>query len=222
VPVLHAVLASGEPTVFVEISPHPLLSTAIQDTIDATGAPAVAVGSLRRDRPQLASLLSGLGSAYVAGCRPAWDRVYRGAGFLTLPTYPWQRERYWVDPPSASPRRRHVRPRLTPHLPEAGPAPEVGSGAEPAEVPTRSPQAAESYLAGRVADTLQLPAEEVGRDVPLTLFGMDSMRANEIRSRIQRDLGVAIPATMLLRGATIAQLAARLSAGDHGRITVRR
>ncbi|OLB81981.1 MAG: hypothetical protein AUI14_01590 [Actinobacteria bacterium 13_2_20CM_2_71_6] len=82
------VTGASEPerTWFVEISPHPTVA------VDGTG-----VGSLRLGRPESTVLLESLGRAYLAGCSPRWDRVYRGSRYVTVPTYPWQRKRYWLD-----------------------------------------------------------------------------------------------------------------------------
>ena len=41
-------------------------------------------------------MLESLGALWVAGCSVAWDQVYptrRTA--VALPSYPWQRQRYW-------------------------------------------------------------------------------------------------------------------------------
>jgi acyl transferase domain-containing protein len=98
-----ASLAGGRPTLFVEISPHPLLVGAIEDAIIDTGAPGVVIGSLTRDEPDVAALLGNLGAAYVNGCEPAWEAVLPEHRFVPdLPRYPWQHDRYWVDGPRAA------------------------------------------------------------------------------------------------------------------------
>ena len=59
------------------------------------------VGSLRRHEDEPVAMLESLGALWVAGCSVAWDQVYptrRTA--VALPSYPWQRQRYWIDPPA--------------------------------------------------------------------------------------------------------------------------
>jgi epothilone polyketide synthase D len=88
-------------TSFVEISPHPLLVSAIEDIRRDVGASGTSVGSLRRDQPERSTLLESLGALYRAGHPLAAGRLFpQGARSVELPTYPWQRERYWLDPVS--------------------------------------------------------------------------------------------------------------------------
>ncbi|TDP92882.1 type I polyketide synthase [Labedaea rhizosphaerae] len=95
-----AVLAAGT-TVLVECSPHPVLTVGLQETIEDAGAAAVAVGSLRRDEGDLATLLGALARVHVAGVRPDWTAVFAGTGArrVALPTYAFQHERFWPSAP---------------------------------------------------------------------------------------------------------------------------
>nr|WP_223199115.1 type I polyketide synthase [Solihabitans fulvus] len=92
-----SLLAAGH-TVFVEVSPHPVLTVGVQETIEAGDAPAVAVGSLRRDEGGLDRFLLSLGEAFTRGVPVRWDRLFTGARRVDLPTYAFQRQRYWLDP----------------------------------------------------------------------------------------------------------------------------
>ncbi|MEU3459408.1 SDR family NAD(P)-dependent oxidoreductase [Streptomyces sp. NPDC006733] len=87
---------------FLEMSPHPVLAMAIEETVealDAAGRVAV-VGSLRRDEGGLPRLLLSLGQAHVAGVPIDWDAVFAGTGAhrVDLPTYAFQRENFWLMP----------------------------------------------------------------------------------------------------------------------------
>ncbi|AOR30864.1 hypothetical protein BFF78_07175 [Streptomyces fodineus] len=87
---------------FVEVSPHPVLTMAVEETVearDAVGRVAV-TGSLRRDEGGLARFMLSLGQAHVAGVRIDWQAVYAGTGAqrVDLPTYAFQREKYWLTP----------------------------------------------------------------------------------------------------------------------------
>jgi acyl transferase domain-containing protein/acyl carrier protein len=95
--------------VFIETSAHPVLTNAISDTLehhrqaaadggDAVGAPAQTViitGTLRRDDGGPARLLASLAEAHVHGVPVDWGTVVPRADLVELPTYAFQRQRYW-------------------------------------------------------------------------------------------------------------------------------
>jgi hypothetical protein len=104
---VRAVLDRG-PVLFIEISPHPVLLGAIEDGIEAAGAPGIVVGSLVRDEPAGAALLDSLGRAYLHGCAPDWAAVYPAGRRVDLPTYPWQGRRFWAEPAPETPQQSTV------------------------------------------------------------------------------------------------------------------
>ncbi|MFG2895403.1 SDR family NAD(P)-dependent oxidoreductase, partial [Streptomyces sp. NPDC048248] len=93
-----ALLASGC-TGFIECSPHPVLSTALQETAEDAGADIAVVGSLRRQEGGAQRLLTSLAEATVRGIEPDWEAVFAGhdARRVALPTYAFQRELYWLS-----------------------------------------------------------------------------------------------------------------------------
>ncbi|PAZ11415.1 polyketide synthase [Streptomyces sp. SA15] len=97
-PVVRALLAEGH-SAFVESSAHPVLAMAVEQTVDATGAPGVVVESLRRDEGGLGRMLTSLAKAHLGGVRVDWPTVFTGTGARTveLPTYAFQRSRYWAE-----------------------------------------------------------------------------------------------------------------------------
>ncbi|GHO72105.1 polyketide synthase [Ktedonobacter sp. SOSP1-52] len=83
--------------IFMEMSPHPILVGAIRQTIEQSDKPAMALASLRRDEGRNA-LLTTLGTLYLYGYDVEWSRLYPDGGQrVSLPTYPWQRQRHWND-----------------------------------------------------------------------------------------------------------------------------
>lgn len=95
-------LLANDHTVFIEMSPHPILLPAIQQGLQHAGRTGLALASLRREQPEQASMLAALGQLYTAGYAVAWERLYPAGGrSLKLPSYPWQRERFWYEPPTA-------------------------------------------------------------------------------------------------------------------------
>ncbi|WP_375155387.1 type I polyketide synthase [Streptomyces aureoverticillatus] len=82
---------------FAEMSPHPVLTAPVRAAIDATGAPAVALGSLRRDEGGAHRLMEAVAEAHVYGAELDWKALFPGARTtVDLPTYAFQREHFWL------------------------------------------------------------------------------------------------------------------------------
>ncbi|KOX24343.1 acyl transferase [Nocardiopsis sp. NRRL B-16309] len=101
---------SRRPGAFVEISPHPVLSLAIEQTLESADRTDRAVlSTLRRGDGGPARLQTALAQAHCAGVGVDWARVVGGTGTgrpaPELPTYPFQRRRHWLSevPPAADP-----------------------------------------------------------------------------------------------------------------------
>ncbi|GCB53260.1 beta-ketoacyl synthase N-terminal-like domain-containing protein [Streptomyces sp. NL15-2K] len=96
-------------TAFVEVGPHPVLTAPTTETLgDAPGSPLV-VPVLRRDRGGPSDVLTALARLHVHGHGTGWPGRGAPTRHVALPTYPFQRERYWFheaeDRPDAPPRR---------------------------------------------------------------------------------------------------------------------
>jgi acyl transferase domain-containing protein/NADPH:quinone reductase-like Zn-dependent oxidoreductase/acyl carrier protein len=92
-------LAAAGRRVFLECSPHPVLTGAVQGTLDEAGG-GTALGTLRRDQGGPARVLTAAAQAHASGVGVDWARLLPPAAQARpdLPTYPFQRERYWVEP----------------------------------------------------------------------------------------------------------------------------
>ncbi|MGW4081232.1 SDR family NAD(P)-dependent oxidoreductase, partial [Streptomyces asiaticus] len=93
---VRALTAAGFGT-FLEMSPHPVLTMPLQ----ATAEDAVVVGSLRRDEGGPERFIASLGEAFVRGVAVDWAAVCAGSAVVELPTYAFQRQRYWLEGSSA-------------------------------------------------------------------------------------------------------------------------
>ncbi|QUQ65445.1 type I polyketide synthase [Kutzneria sp. CA-103260] len=84
---------------FIEVGPHPVLAMAIQEIVEHAEGAAIAVGSLRRDDGGLDRLHLSMAQAYVQGVAVDWAKWLgqSGATAVDLPTYPFQRRRFWLD-----------------------------------------------------------------------------------------------------------------------------
>jgi acyl transferase domain-containing protein/NADP-dependent 3-hydroxy acid dehydrogenase YdfG len=100
-PTVRRLLEEGCAT-FVEVSPHPVLSTVVEeiadDALDREDTLAI-TGSLRRAEGGPRRFVTSLASAWVRGVPVAWEPLFAGVEDrqLRLPTYAFQRERYWID-----------------------------------------------------------------------------------------------------------------------------
>ena len=164
--------------VLLEVGPGQTLSTFVRQrpASETEHGPIAVIPSIRYayDRkPDAHFLAEALGRLWLAGVEPDW-RAYRSGERrrrLQLPTYPWERQRYWVDPPAALPTSR-------------APAADLAKRATPAEwtyLPTwtRTPAATGStpkrvLLAaepGEFADRLQAAFRQSGHFVRLLRAG---------------------------------------------------
>ncbi|MET8681915.1 HAD-IIIC family phosphatase [Streptomyces sp. NPDC004647] len=92
---LRKLLEAGH-RVFVESSPHPVLLGAVAQNADHRRTAGVtAVGTLRRNEGEEAQLLRSLAEVFVAGVDVDWSPWVAGGRLVELPTYAFQRRRYW-------------------------------------------------------------------------------------------------------------------------------
>ncbi|MEU3662034.1 SDR family NAD(P)-dependent oxidoreductase [Streptomyces sp. NPDC032940] len=90
-------LAEQGVTRFVEVGPDAVLTALAQQSLDDEDAVFVPV--LKARVPETEAFATFLGRAHVAGIPVDWDAFYAGTGAqrVELPTYAFQRERYWVS-----------------------------------------------------------------------------------------------------------------------------
>ncbi|MER5353636.1 SDR family NAD(P)-dependent oxidoreductase [Kitasatospora sp. NPDC002551] len=91
-------------TTLVETSPHPVMAPAVEQTAQEAGTDALVVGSLQRDADTLARLLTAAAGLSVRGVPVDWAALHahRTPPRTELPTYAFQRERYWLEPAPAA------------------------------------------------------------------------------------------------------------------------
>jgi len=103
-------LLESEHTVLIEISPHPVLTAAIEETLDdqQNAAGVVVTGSLGRGEPGPASFMTSLAGLHVRGVPVRWESLFSAeAKVIDLPTYAFAHKRYWPTAPVPGLRAGH-------------------------------------------------------------------------------------------------------------------
>jgi acyl transferase domain-containing protein len=183
--------------VFVEVSPHPVLAVAMEETADALATSPVVVGTLHKDDGSVGKILSSLSELHVRGVPVNWEAVFAAdrPRRIGLPTYAFQRQRYWLAAPD-----------------DTGTAGK-GSSAYSVEPGVHRPgtRAADldsesSVLRLVCAETATVLSEKgadlTGADLAARAtdtfkdLGFDSSMAVRLRNRITATAGVRLPATV--------------------------
>ncbi|MEV6978532.1 type I polyketide synthase [Kitasatospora sp. NPDC093806] len=84
---------------FLEVGPDAVLSGMVAECLPQDGPARAVVPSLRRDRDQARTAVEGLARLHAVGTPVAWETVFEGTGArrVDLPTYAFQRRRYWLE-----------------------------------------------------------------------------------------------------------------------------
>ena len=103
-PAVRSLLGAGCRSL-IEVSPHPVLGVGLQAIAEGAASeagPAVVLDTLRRGEGGAERFAGALAEASVNGVEVVWERFFADAGArrITLPTYPFQRKRYWIEPPA--------------------------------------------------------------------------------------------------------------------------
>ena len=80
---------------FLEVGPGGGLTSSIEESLADTDI--VSVPMLRKDRPEPNSLTAGVAQAFVSGVGVDWRATLPGAKFVELPTYAFERQRFWLS-----------------------------------------------------------------------------------------------------------------------------
>jgi acyl transferase domain-containing protein/thioesterase domain-containing protein len=213
--------------VFLEVGPGNTLSTLVRQHLNGTGPSRVVLGSLRHpheQQPDDAFILNSLGRLWLAGVDVNWPGFYEGETRrrIVLPTYPFERRRYWVDPTLPPQGMWAMRAGLT-RNPQLLPRAAQSAAAEQALAPQNPEAQGDSVAAGaRTEDVLTriwckvLGSREIGPNDDFFELGGDSFTAIQLFSEINRVTGKNLPLATLFEAPTIEKLAAVLGRESEG------
>ena len=100
-------LAQGPGRVLLEVGPGQGLTSFVKQHPDCDAETArlsfATLPGAYHNRPESAFILETLGKLWLTGQQVDWAAFYAGESRrrVPLPTYPFERQRYWVDPPNA-------------------------------------------------------------------------------------------------------------------------
>jgi len=84
-------------SIFLEVGPHPVLRTNINECLSAADRKGFTVPSLRRGEPELFTMINSLGTLHTLGIPILWTVFTEGGKFIKIPTYAWDKDVYWQE-----------------------------------------------------------------------------------------------------------------------------
>ena len=202
---IQTLLEEDSARILLEVGPGQTLTTLAKHNSDQVAEPVI-LSSLRHphdNQSDMAFLLSTLGQLWLVGCSVDWSGFYANERRqrLPLPTYPFERQRYWVDPPKLAGSSVQS---LATHMHSVS-----------LQTHPRSKQLSHTYVAPRneierqITNVWQemLSIASVGIHDNFFELGGDSLIAVSLSIKLRDLFQISLPPQSLLQVPTIAQLA---------------
>jgi acyl transferase domain-containing protein len=196
-------LAEEGPWILIEVAPDPVLAAPVAHCLAARGCLHVVLPTLDQRVGECVCMLRSLGALFCLGYPVDFDGLFPDAETCaSLPTYPWQRQRYWYNEVSVAPQQERT----------------PGANGQRARQlvlacePPRRREVLESLLCQEVVRVARLPASLLDVHCPLVHLGIDSLMSLELSTHLGALLGVHVPGRPLLEGISIAELAEQILA----------
>lgn len=179
-------------TVFLEIGPSDTLTALARASLDA-GTVGPLVASLRKGRPGWTEIATAAATLYRAGIDLSWPGLNApfAARKVALPTYPFQRRRFWMEVAPVRPGSRAAPPDPAPDQPH------------PMHVPPTRTETMESLteradeLAAILAEIGGFEAATIDRTQHLTDMGLDSLMLLKLGQTVEQRYGLELRMSQL-------------------------
>jgi len=203
-----AELLKNPDVVLLEVGPgRGLGAFANQQPARNANRPALASFSAVREK-ELAGMLTALGGLWAMGKPIDWLTFYERENRrrVPLPTYPFQRQRYWIEP-AAKPASR-VAASEAGSVAVASPKPLAAQHERPEMETTFAAPTSDSErtLAGMWKELFNL--REIGLDDDFFTLGGDSLLAMQLITRLEKRLGFRLTVPVFFQNSTVRKLAA--------------
>jgi amino acid adenylation domain-containing protein len=205
----------------LEVGPGDVLSTLAKQHVpkstgDAVNSPVTIVssfGDASSGDNSATQLLNAVGSLWAAGLQPKWESLHSGERRhrVPLPTYPFERKRFWLDALTTSARvaSRHTQVPVTPMAANEIPSQETSHVTENVKDPIANAQPAQQRVTDRpagISKTLReiftdLSGVQIGpSDVSSSFLemGFDSLFLTQVSQALQSKFGVKVTFRQLL------------------------
>jgi acyl transferase domain-containing protein len=189
----------AEAAILIEVGPGSTLTTlAIQNTRGRNIPVFATLQDAERARDDRECLLEALGRAWILGVAPDWRTLHaKSIGRVPLPTYPFERARYWLDTAAVN------------AVPDQTPI-EVPSVMHPSSLDIRD-QEVRAKIAAILEDLSGERPESLDAELSFLEMGYDSLFLTQVAQKIDQQLRVKITFRQLLgEQSTIPSLAAFL------------
>jgi acyl transferase domain-containing protein len=194
-------LARDPSQVLLEVGPGHTLSGLVRQHRDRPSEQVV-VASLGADPEQdVLSLLEALGRLWTAGVKPDWAALHGGERRrrVPLPTYPFERRRFWVDAPALPGEDGTL---ATAPAVEVAPSVRGDQDAGAGRASESAGGADESGVLGRVRAILSgasgIPRAEIDAALSFVELGFDSLLLTQVSGALEKDFGVPVTFRQLL------------------------
>jgi acyl transferase domain-containing protein len=182
---------------FVEVGPAAGLSAAVEQSLSAEHAAAVA--TLAKDRPEVGAVLTAAGELFCKGAPVLWPSVLGGldARRVELPTYGFARQRFWLGAGGDTPKPVSRTADLAQQL--------------QALAPEEQHRRLVDLVCTHAATVLgHSSSRDIDVERAFSDSGFESLTGVELRNRLKAATGLALPRTLIFDFPTPSALATQL------------
>ena len=191
---------------FLECGPRSTLSSLARQQF-TPALPCTAIPTLadtHENNTEWATLLFALGSLWQNGLSIDWDAFYvnEDRRRIPLPTYPFERQRFWVDPAQMTPAVQHPEIAFSTATRGATVEEEVGTGPQAQGGPENSLVSRKDRIAARLVELLVsvsgLDRAQISSFATFMELGFDSLSLTQVAFGVRREFSVKVSFSQLM------------------------